>query len=122
MQNGQYLKQGKNPGKFGPPPNPLSFGELSMMASAKRMAALPPNIQKIIRDNAVQAVAKDMWTENIKEQQAAWTELAKRVKANDAPDIASFRSKMGPVLTNFITKTGPKGRALVEAVQAAAKA
>jgi TRAP-type C4-dicarboxylate transport system substrate-binding protein len=93
-----------------------------MMASAKRMAALPPNIQKIIRDNAVQAVAKDMWTENIKEQQAAWTELAKRVKANDAPDIASFRSKMGPVLTNFITKTGPKGRALVEAVQAAAKA
>ena len=98
------------------------FTEVSMMASAKRMAALPPNIQKIIRDNAVQAVAKDMWAENIKEQQAAWTELAKRVKANDAPDIASFRSKMGPVLTNFITKTGPKGRALVEAVQAAAKA
>jgi len=33
VQNGQYLKQGKNPGKFGPPPNPYSFGELSMMAS-----------------------------------------------------------------------------------------
>ncbi len=33
VQNGQYLKQGKNPGKFGPPPNPFSFGELSMMAS-----------------------------------------------------------------------------------------
>lgn len=33
VQNGQYLKQGKNPGKFGPPPNPFSFGELTMMAS-----------------------------------------------------------------------------------------
>jgi putative membrane-bound dehydrogenase-like protein len=33
IQNGQYLKQGKNPGKFGPPPNPFAFGELSMMAS-----------------------------------------------------------------------------------------
>ncbi|YCM46847.1 PVC-type heme-binding CxxCH protein (plasmid) [Verrucomicrobiaceae bacterium 227] len=33
VQNGQYLKQGKNPGKFGPPPNPFSFGELSMMTS-----------------------------------------------------------------------------------------
>ena len=33
VQNGQYLKQGKNPGKFGPPPNPFAFGELSMMAS-----------------------------------------------------------------------------------------
>lgn len=33
VQSGQYLKQGKNPGKFGPPPNPFSFGELSMMAS-----------------------------------------------------------------------------------------
>ena len=34
IQNGQYLKQGKNPGKFGPPPNPYSFGELTMMASS----------------------------------------------------------------------------------------
>ena len=33
VQNGQYLKQGKNPGKFGPPPNPFAFGELPMMAS-----------------------------------------------------------------------------------------
>ena len=33
IQNGQYLKQGKNPGKFGPPPNPFAFGELTMMAS-----------------------------------------------------------------------------------------
>lgn len=33
VQNGQYLKQGKNPGKFGPPPNPFAFGELAMMES-----------------------------------------------------------------------------------------
>jgi hypothetical protein len=29
---------------------------------------------------------------------------------------------MGPVLTNFVSKTGPRGKALVEAAQAAAKA
>jgi len=63
-----------------------------------------------------------MWDANIKEQQAAWDNLAGRIKANPAPDIESFRSKMGPVLTNFVNKTGPKGKALVEAAQAAAKA
>jgi putative membrane-bound dehydrogenase-like protein len=57
VQNGQYLKQGKNPGKFGPPPNPFSFGELSMMATANPIsrfshlgvcvdaAALPARLQ-----------------------------------------------------------------------------
>jgi putative heme-binding domain-containing protein len=33
IQEGQFLKQGKNPGKFGPPPNPYTFGELQMMRS-----------------------------------------------------------------------------------------
>ena len=33
IQGGQYLKQGKNPGKFGPPPNPYTFGELPMIRS-----------------------------------------------------------------------------------------
>ncbi len=33
IQGGQYLKQGKNPDKFGPPTNPYSFGELPMMRS-----------------------------------------------------------------------------------------
>lgn len=33
IQDGQFLKQGKNPGKFGPPPNPYTFGELQMMRS-----------------------------------------------------------------------------------------
>ncbi|MDE0860878.1 MAG: hypothetical protein OSA93_12020 [Akkermansiaceae bacterium] len=57
VQNGQYLKQGKNPGKFGPPPNPFSFGELSMMATTNPIsrfshlgvcvdaAALPARLQ-----------------------------------------------------------------------------
>ena len=31
VQNGFYLKQGKSPGKFGPPDNPFAFGELPMM-------------------------------------------------------------------------------------------
>jgi putative membrane-bound dehydrogenase-like protein len=33
VQEGQYLKQGKDPGKFGPPPNPYSYGEMPMMRS-----------------------------------------------------------------------------------------
>ena len=98
------------------------FTEVSMMASSKKMAALPANVQKVIRDEAVKAVQKDMWDANITEQAAAWSELASKVKADAAPDIDSFRSKMGPVLTDFVAKTGPKGKALVEAAQAAAKA
>ena len=34
IQEGLYLKQGKNPGKFGPPPNPYAFGEMPMMQSS----------------------------------------------------------------------------------------
>ncbi len=98
------------------------FTEVSMMASAKKMATLPANVQKVIRDAAVQTVQNDMWNANIKEQQAAWDELASKIKANAAPDIDSFRSKMGPVITGFVGKTGAKGKALVEAAQAAAKA
>ena len=97
------------------------FTEVSLMASAKRMAALPANVQKVIRDESVRAVQKDMWDANIAEQTAAWNELAGRVKADATPDIESFRSKMGPVLTDFVAKTGPKGKALVDAAVAAAK-
>ncbi len=98
------------------------FTEVSMMASARKMASLPPNIQKVIRDAAVEAVQKDMWEANLKAQDAAWNELARLIKANPNPDIASFRSKMGPVVNNFIARAGAKGKALVEAVQAAGKA
>jgi len=31
VQSGLYLKQGKSPGKFGPPDNPFAFGEMPMM-------------------------------------------------------------------------------------------
>ena len=92
------------------------------MASARKMASLPPEVQKVIRDAAVEAVQKDMWEINLKAQQNAWNELGKLVKANPNPDIPSFRSKMGPVITHFVGRAGPKGKALVEAVQAAGKA
>lgn len=98
------------------------FTEVSMMASAKKMATLPANVQKVIRDEAVRSVQKDMWDANIAEQTTAWNHLAGRIKANATPNIESFRSKMGPVLTDFMNKTGPRGKALIEAVQAAAKA
>jgi tripartite ATP-independent transporter DctP family solute receptor len=98
------------------------FTEVSMMASASRMASLPPAVQKVIREAAIEAVQKEMWEANLKVQEAAWIELAKRIKANPNPDVASFRAKMGPVINSFIARAGPKGKALVEAVQAAGKA
>lgn len=98
------------------------FTEVSMMASARKMASLPPNVQKVIRDAAVEAVQKDMFEANLKAQQSAWNDLAKLIKANPNPDIASFRTKMGPVVNGFIARAGSKGKALVEAVQAAGKA
>jgi tripartite ATP-independent transporter DctP family solute receptor len=98
------------------------FTEVSMMASAQRMASLPASVQKVIREAAVESVQKEMWEANLKAQEAAWADLAKRINANPNPDIASFRAKMGPVTSAFVAKAGPKGKALVEAVQAAGKA
>jgi tripartite ATP-independent transporter DctP family solute receptor len=98
------------------------FTEVSMMASAKKMASLPPNVQKVIRDAAVESVQVDHWNANLKEQESAWIELSKRVKAIADPDVASFRAKMGPVLESFAKRGGPKGKAWVEACQKAAKA
>ena len=66
------------------------------------MASLPPNVQKVIREAAVEAVQKEMWEANIKAQESAWNDLARRIKANPTPDIASFRSKMGPVVDGFV--------------------
>ena len=98
------------------------FTEVSMMASARKMASLPVNVQKVIRESAFEAVQKEMWETNLKAQESAWNDLAKRIKANPNPDIASFRSKMAPVINGFIGKAGAKGKAFVEAVQAAGKA
>jgi len=98
------------------------FTEVSMMASASRMASLPANVQKVIRDAAVETVQKEMWELNLKAQETAWNDLAKRIKANANPDIASFHKKMDPVINGFIGRAGPKGKAFVDAVRAAAKA
>ncbi|MDO8630174.1 MAG: hypothetical protein Q7R41_06745, partial [Phycisphaerales bacterium] len=38
IQDGLFLKQGKDPGKFGPPQNPFAFGELPMMHSTHPIA------------------------------------------------------------------------------------
>jgi tripartite ATP-independent transporter DctP family solute receptor len=96
------------------------FTEVSMFASAKRMAALSPAHQKVIRDAAKRAVQVEMWEANLKEQTAAWEELTRRTKAVSDPDVKSFRDKMVPVIENFVKKTGAKGKAYVDGVIAAA--
>jgi len=96
------------------------FTEVSMFASARKMSGLSADNQKIIRESAKRAVEVEMWAQNLKEQTAAWADLASRVKAIPDPDVPSFREKMAPVLTNFTTKTGAKGKAFVDAVIAAA--
>src|SRR6266511_1716459 len=37
VQSGVYLKQGKDPGKFGPPTNPFAFGELPFMRPTNKI-------------------------------------------------------------------------------------
>jgi len=98
------------------------FTEVSMMSSVKKMATLPANVQKVIRDAAVEATGKFMWEANLKAQTEAWNDLATKASANASPDIPSFRSKMGPVVESFVAKAGPKAKAYIEAVQAAGKA
>ncbi len=93
-----------------------------MMSSAKKMAALPANVQKVIRDAAVESTGKFMWEANLKEQGDAWKDLTTKATANDSPNVASFRAKMGPVVDSFVAKAGPKAKAYIEAVQAAGKA
>ena len=95
------------------------FTEVSMFASARKMAALSADHQKVIREAARRAVAEEMWAQNLKEQTAAWAELAGKVKAIPDPDVPSFREKMAPVIANFVSKTGAKGKAFVDAVAAA---
>lgn len=98
------------------------FTEVSLMSSVKKMATFPANVQKVVREAAVEATGKVMWDANLKAQTEAWNDLASKATANASPDIASFRSKMGPVVDGFIAKAGPKAKAYIEAVQAAGKA
>ena len=96
------------------------FTEGSMFASAKRMAGLSAENQKIIHDAARRAVQVEMWEANLGVQTAAWNDIAGRVKAVADPDLPSFREKMGPVIDGFVAKTGAKGKAFVDGVRAAA--
>jgi TRAP-type transport system periplasmic protein len=98
------------------------FTEVSMFASTRSpsMKAMSQENWKILRDSAKRAVEVDMWTANLKEQTDAWKTLTERSKAISDPDVPSFREKMAPVLANFISRTGAKGKALVDGVNAAA--
>ncbi len=96
------------------------FTEVSMFASSKRMAALSPAHQKVIRDAAKKATEVEMWDNNLKEQTEAWAEITRRCKAVSDPDLKSFQAKMAPVIDNFVKKTGAKGKAYVDGVLAAA--
>src|SRR5262245_6795408 len=95
------------------------FTEVSMFSSARRMASLTADQQKVIRESAKRAVEVEMWEMNLKEQVGAWNELTQKVKAISDPDIPSFREKMTPVIDNFIAKTGAKGKTFVDGVKAA---
>jgi tripartite ATP-independent transporter DctP family solute receptor len=70
------------------------FTEVSMFASARRMAGLSAENQRVIREAARRAVAEEMWARNLE--------------------------RMAPVISNFVSRTGAKGKAFVDAVVAAA--
>ena len=55
VQSGLYLKQGKSPGKFGPPDNPFAFGELPMMPGG----SIPRFSHNVIAVNG--AAMPDAW-------------------------------------------------------------
>ncbi|MBM3560691.1 MAG: TRAP transporter substrate-binding protein [Alphaproteobacteria bacterium] len=98
------------------------FTEGSLFASTRSagMRGLSPANMQVIRESAKRAVEVELWAANLKEQNAAWQMLTERMKAVAAPDVASFRAKMEPVVQGFIAKAGAKGKAYVEAVQALA--
>ena len=92
--------------------------EVSLMASVKRLSALPAAQQQAIRDAAVEVVQGWYKTENMKVQESAWQTLTQKMQANPTPDVASFQAKMGPVIDAFVAKVGPKGREYIDAVRA----
>lgn len=96
------------------------FTEVSMFASAARMASLTADQQKAIRDASRQAVQGWFWDENLKVQEQSWNDLAQRTAAIADPDIPSFRERTKVVTENFVKRSGPKAKAYVEGVQALA--
>jgi tripartite ATP-independent transporter DctP family solute receptor len=93
------------------------FTEVSMFGSAARLSKLSPEIRKAIWDSARRAILVEKWEANLKEQQDAWADLARRVTAVQQPDVASFRTATKSVTENFIKRAGPKAQAYIEATQ-----
>lgn len=96
------------------------FTEVSMFASAPRMAALAPDQRTAVREAARRAVQAEKWDANIAVQEKSWNELAERTTAIADPDVESFRERTKSVTAGFVARTGAKGKAYVEGVQAVA--
>jgi tripartite ATP-independent transporter DctP family solute receptor len=94
------------------------FTEVSLMSGARKMAGLPPEVQKALREAAKQAVEVEMWATNLTNQEAAWTELAAHTQAVGDPDLASFRARTKPVVDAFLAKNAA-ARSYVDGVAAA---
>jgi TRAP-type C4-dicarboxylate transport system substrate-binding protein len=80
------------------------FTEASLMAGAPKIASLPPEVQKALRDAAKQAVEVEMWAANLTNQESAWAKVAAHSEAVAEPDRQSFRAKTKPMIDNFVTK------------------
>jgi tripartite ATP-independent transporter DctP family solute receptor len=96
------------------------FTEVSMFASAQRMASLTPEQQKAIRDAAKETVQVEKWDANIAIQEQSWNEIASKVAAIGDPDVSSFRERTKVVTDNFVQRSGPKAKEYVDGVQAVA--
>jgi tripartite ATP-independent transporter DctP family solute receptor len=96
------------------------FTEVSMFASAQRMASLTPEQQKAIRDAAHETVQVEKWDANLKVQEDAWAEIASKVAAIGEPDVSSFRERTAVVIDNFVANTGAKAKEYVDEVRAVA--
>lgn len=96
------------------------FTEVSLFASAQRMASLTAEQQKAIHDAAIRAIQVEMWDINLKQQEAAWNDLAARVTAIADPDVASFRERTQPVTEAFIARAGAKAKEYIDGVKAVA--
>ena len=96
------------------------FTEVSLMASTVKMNSLSTEHKKIIQDAAKQAVQEEMWAANQKNQEDAWNTLAKNTTAVADPDRAAFKAKTKSVTDTYLSKNGAKGKAYIDAINAAA--
>ena len=95
------------------------FTDVSLMSSAKKMASLPADVQKALRESAIQAVQVEMWAANLDNQEKAWAATAEHTKAIADPDRQSFREKTKPLTASFLVKN-PAAKPYVDGVTATA--